>query len=89
MPSVIAVQKWESPTEPPDVTGFTLLQFQSYPAYERMHVYPDNNSPTNSLYELYVDRNGEWWMISFLITDERMAELPPEIRQYIDTVQFP
>ncbi|MBL8849445.1 MAG: hypothetical protein JNG89_07165 [Planctomycetaceae bacterium] len=88
MPSVITVQKWPAP-EPPDVTGFTPLQFQSYPACERMQVYRNNNSTKNSLYEMYVDRNGEWWMISFGLAGEQMTELPPEIRQYIDTVRLP
>lgn len=89
--SYIEIRKLDSGDEEPDVTGFKQTQFQSYPAFERMVADERTRGASDrrySTYDLYVDRDGEWWSIRFDIADV-LTELPPEIRSYIDTVRFP
>ncbi|QDU42731.1 hypothetical protein Mal52_11980 [Symmachiella dynata] len=87
--SFIEIQLTDAPGE--DIQNrYRPLRFQGWPAYERMQIDREDSfdDPASSSYELYVNRNDEWWLVRFIIADE-MTELPPEIRRYLDTIRFP
>ncbi|QDU50436.1 hypothetical protein [Gimesia panareensis] len=73
-----------------ELKHFKQLQFQGYPAYERViHVRePAFDNADVTLYDQYHDRDGEWWHVSFLVS-EVMTELPEIMREYFDTIRFP
>lgn len=88
--SYIEIRKLDSDEAEPDVTGFQQTQLQSYPAYERMVADERTRGASDrrySTYDLYVDRDGEWWHICFTVADV-LSELPLEMRQFIETVRF-
>ena len=88
--SSIWIKKLDTGKEP-DLKGFNEFHFQSRPAYERMVADEQTRGASDrrySTYDLYIDRDGEWWSIRFDIA-EVMTELPAEIREYIETVRFP
>ncbi len=65
--------------------------FRGYPAFEKMEIRREKvflDDPGNSLFTLYINHDGVWWFVEFSVADE-MTELPKEIRQYINTIQFP
>lgn len=88
--SLIIVSQCAEPPDPNSLHTFAPVTFQTHSAFEKMEIVRRGSfdDPASSVYELFVDRNGEWWNISFSIADE-MTELPLEIRQYIETVEFP
>lgn len=64
--------------------------FQQYPAHERMSVlrHSSFDDPASSRYDLYVDRDGQWWRIYVLLAGA-FTTLPDELREYVETIRFP
>lgn len=88
--SVLWIWKCSPPPEKDDLSEFERVEFLGYPAYERMQITRKDSfdDPARSDYDLYIDRDGEWWNISFLVSDE-MTKLPKIMREYINTIRFP
>lgn len=76
--------------EQEELTKSQQVQFQDFSAYERMYVWREDSfdAPAGSTYVLLIDRNGQWWRISYGIGKETTT-LPPIIREYINTIRFP
>jgi hypothetical protein len=75
--------------DPPDLSEMQPVQFQGAPAFERMRVVRHNtfDDPPRSEYELHFDRGGRWWSVTYSLQREA-TELPPMIRQYIETLRW-
>jgi hypothetical protein len=74
---------------PPDLKAMKATKFQGAPAFERMHVVRHDtfDDPPWSEYELRFDRGGRWWSVTYGFKRET-TELPPVIRQYIETLRW-
>ena len=74
----------------PQLTEFSKIQFQGQPAFEKATIVRHDtlDDPAWSRYELYLKRDGQWWQITFGTADE-LKELPPIMRSYLETIQFP
>lgn len=72
-----------------DLLGFTHVTFQGSEAYERMVVERKRgfDDPAWSVYTMYFQRGGEWWYVRYGLADE-CTELPPMVRQYIETFRW-
>lgn len=88
--SVITVELIDSPPDDMKLCSFSKIVFHDHPAYEQMQVLREDtfDDPARSRYDLYLNRQGHWWNVRFLVAEE-MTVLPPQIRQYIETVRFP
>lgn len=88
--SVISIWRCDPPPEPHTLNRCQLVQFQGAQAYEICQVEREDtfDDPASSRYDLYLQRDGGWWQVSFLVAD-RMTSLPSSIRQYVNTVKFP
>jgi hypothetical protein len=88
--SIITVYVPDPPPDEHKLAPFTQIQFQQHAANEQMQVLRKDtfDDPATSSYDLYVDRDGVWWCVNFLVAEE-MTVLSPNIRQYINTVVFP
>lgn len=88
--SIITVTTVSPPPDEARLSTFKQIVFQGQPAYEHMQILRKGSfdDPATSQYDLYLHSGGHWWNISFLVADE-MTAIPPQIRQYIETVQFP
>lgn len=78
---------------PPDqkkLKEIKQIRFQGYPAYERMINTRKEalDNPYISAYDLYVDRDGEWWHVEYWLSDT-LTELPEIMREYINAIRFP
>lgn len=89
-PSSLLIWKETPPPDIEDLSLFKNTKFQGFPAYERMVITREDSfdDPATSEYDLYINRDGEWWHVNFLISDE-MTALPAMMREYINTLQFP
>lgn len=69
---------------------FNKVEFQQRPAHEKIQVLREwtFDDPAQSSYDLYLNRDGKWWHINFFVA-QKLTELPPDIRRYINTVAFP
>ncbi len=72
-----------------DLVGYADVMFQGNQAYEKTQVdrYSTFDDPAYSSYNLYVEREGQWWHISYFIAQE-MTVLPDAVRQYINSIRF-
>ncbi|QDT26660.1 hypothetical protein Enr10x_19700 [Gimesia panareensis] len=89
-PSSLSIWINSPPPENEDLSKFKRVKFQGFPAYERMVISRKDSfdDPARSDYDLYINRDGEWWHISFLVSDE-MTALPAMMRKYINSICFP
>lgn len=89
-PSYLSIWIDSSPHENEDLSEFKQVNIQGFPAYERLIVTSKGSfdDPAQSIYDLYIDRDGEWWHVSFMVSDE-IIKLPPIMREYINTIRFP
>lgn len=89
-PSFLPIGIETPPPEKEDLSKYKQVKFKGFPAYERMVITREDSfdDPARSDYVLYINRDGEWWHVSFLVSDE-MTELPAMMRQYINTIRFP
>ncbi|WP_417384093.1 type II secretion system protein [Gimesia sp.] len=87
--SLLYISKHNIPPEE-ELVHYSKLKFQNYPAYEKMAITREYmfDDGAQSEYDLYINRDGEWWHVNFLISDE-MTALPAMMREYINTLQFP
>ncbi|WP_339727906.1 hypothetical protein [uncultured Gimesia sp.] len=78
------------PPQTEQISDSVRVEFQGFPAYERMYVLRTDtfDAPAFSVYDLFINRDGEWWRVSYEIADE-MTELPLIMREYIKTIRFP
>ena len=69
---------------------FQKSKFNGFSSYERMQLIKAGtlDDPPVSEYELFVYQNENRWFIRFTI-QRKIAALPDEIREYIDTISFP
>lgn len=78
------------PPQEKQFSDWSKVQFQGFPAYERMVIIRKDSfdAPACSVYDLRVNREGQWWRISYEIADETTT-LPPVMREYFDAIRFP
>ncbi|QDU26495.1 hypothetical protein ETAA8_15730 [Anatilimnocola aggregata] len=84
--SLLLIEGCDEPT----LDRFAKTHFQGQPAFDRTEIVRHDtfDDPAWSTYELYLEREGQWWHLKFGTTDE-LKELPPMIKKYLETVEFP
>ena len=88
--SEITILGNQSAPDKEELLDYTKLEIQGFPAYEKMVIEQKYSFDDGawSIYELYIDRDDVWWHVSFSVAKE-MTELPPMMREYINTIRFP
>ncbi len=86
--SVIRIRELSQSPEP--LQGYREIPFQDGIGYEVCQVLREDSfdDAASSSYDLYLERDGKWWNVNFLVADS-ITELPDSIRQYINTIHFP
>ena len=88
--AVLSVVAMKAVPDAATLRELSPVTFQDHPAFENTKVLRAGNldDPPSSEWQLYVNRNGNWWHISFAAAAE-FTKLPPAIRQFVDTVVLP
>lgn len=78
------------PPDQKELQKYKQIKFQGYPAYERMINTRDEalDNPYISVYDLYVDRDGEWWHVEYWVAGT-LTKFPAMVREYINAIRFP
>lgn len=84
--SLISIERCDQP----ELAGFKQIEFRGDTAFEQTTIdrHDTFDDPASSHYDLYIDRGDQWWHVTFRTAAE-MQELPPAIRAYIETIEFP
>jgi hypothetical protein len=72
-----------------DLSTFTVMTFQGFPAYERMIVEREDtfDDPAWSSYTMYFQHEREWWVVDYGVARECRA-LPEVVRRYINAIRW-
>jgi hypothetical protein len=74
---------------PPELESMAPSVFQGQVAYERMKVVRKDtfDDPPLSEYQLYLQRDGNWYLVTYSIAEVRTT-LPAMVRRYIGTLRW-
>jgi len=87
--SFITISEADQPT-PATLSDYVAVAFQGSSAYECLRVDREYSfdDGARSSYSLYVNAEGRWWYIEWRVA-ETIREMPPQIKEYLDTIKLP